>query len=127
MPRRSQRDEVRLLGRTGGYTNKPSHALFSTDVGVEPEAVPAHYQRMLTNTAHRDQAQAREVQRAERAATNGWSRRIALAKAQAKLTGVSIDRELRLLACVMKARRSDHAVEDRIRALEKRVWPELPS
>src|SRR4051794_25734961 len=106
------------MNRNGsGYTSEPRHAL-RVDGQVEPEAVPADYQQHLSATAHRNAAQQREINRTEQAATNGWARRIQLAKAQARHAGIDVHRELTLIKHVMRANRSDRAIDARISALE---------
>lgn len=58
---------------------------------------------------------------------NGWARRITFAKAQAKHAGVEIHQPLRLLRLTVERGRSDAAIEQRLRALERVVWPSLPA
>lgn len=122
----ARRDTVRLLGRSGSYTTDPARALRSGPV-IEPEAVDRATQEHFTRAAHRAQAQAREVKRTEQAVMNGWARRIALCKAQAKHTGQDIRQPLRLLRLTMEGGRSDAAIEQRLRALERTCWPSLPT
>jgi hypothetical protein len=120
----SHRDEVRLLGKTGSYTHDPSRALRSGG-DVEPEAVPRDVQDRFTDAAHRDAAVLREQQVATRASVNGFGSRIALAKAEAKLRGVDVHSELRMVRLVVQGGRSERQVERAVTKLERRVWPPL--
>lgn len=93
---------------------------------AEPEAVDRATQERITDRAHRNAAAQRELTRTERAMMNGWARRLVLARSEAKLRGVDVRRELHTIGMVMKAGRTDAAIEGRIAALERRVLPRLP-
>jgi hypothetical protein len=116
-------DRPRLLARdsTRGYTDDPGKALRH-----EPGAVPRDYANVLVSRAHRDQAAARQLQRSE-LGQNGFYRRLVLAQAQARHTGVDIHGRVRLLRLAMEQRRSEAHLERRLQAIERMVWPDLPA
>lgn len=113
------RDSVRLLAKTGGYTDRPSKAMDPS----EPEAVAAEDQRRITEEAARSWPHLNALQRGERTAAP-LDRRIARCKAQAKHLGVDVHGELRLVRLAVAGGRSQAHVERRIEVLEARLWPE---
>jgi hypothetical protein len=121
----TRRDPIRMLNRTGsGYTNNASRALRSGPY-VEPEAVPADYQEQLTARAHRQQAQARTLTRAD-LANQPLHIRIANCQAQAKALKLDVWPEVRLIRLALVNGRSLAHVARRIDALERKVLPDLP-
>lgn len=113
------RDEVRLLGKTGGYTDKPSRAM-SPD---EPEAVSREEQAWISLAAARSWPHLNALQTAERE-SKPLSTRLASARAQAKSLRLDVHREIRLVRLAIESGRSYAHVERRVEALEARVWPE---
>jgi hypothetical protein len=111
-------DEVRLLGKTGGYTDKPSRALDPQ----EPEAVSREDQRRITADAARSWPHLSALHTAERSSLP-LDRRIAQCKAQARHLGVDVHNELRLIKLTVSNGRSRAAVEHRVSVLERRLWP----
>lgn len=111
-------DEVRLLGKTGGYTDKPSRALDT----AEPEAVSRDYQRQLSREAAESWPQLDALHTAERSA-KPLDRRVADCKQQAKHLGVDVHQELRLIKLTLRSGRPREHVERRVEALEHRLWP----
>lgn len=111
------RDSVRLLGKTGGYTAEPSHALRE-----EPEAVDRETQRRITLAAAESWPHLNALQQAERASAP-LHRRIARAKAQARHAGVNVHNELRLVRLAIEGGRSYAHVDRRLSVVEERLWP----
>jgi hypothetical protein len=112
-------DEVRLLGKTGGYTDKPSHALDRD----EPEAVSRQEQARITAEAVASWPHLHALHEGERSALP-LDRRIAQCKAQARNLGVDVHSELRLIRLTMSSGRSRATVEHRVQVLEQRLWPQ---
>lgn len=113
------RDEVRLLAKTGGYTDKPSRAM-SPD---EPEAVSREEQARITLAAAQQWPHLNALHEATRAA-DPLSVRLARAKAQAKSLRLDVHKQVRLVRLAIEGGRSAAHVERRVEALEARVWPE---
>jgi hypothetical protein len=113
------RDEVRLLGKTGGYTDKPSRAMSQE----EPEAVSREEQAWQTLQAARDWPHLNALSSATRAA-KPLDVRIKDARSQARLVKTDVHKELRLCRLAIEGGRSYEHVERRVEALEARVWPE---
>jgi hypothetical protein len=115
-------DEVRLLGKTGGYTEKPTHALRVTGE-VEPEAVDRQTQRRITAEAVRDWPHMNALQTASRE-SRPLHQRIANVKAQAKHARIDVYQPMRLLENAVMAGRSHAHVERRVEVLESLVFPQ---
>lgn len=112
--------EVRLLGKTGGYTDNPARAM---DLD-EPEAVDAEAQRRITAEAVANWPGLNALQAGERQAAP-LDRRIERCRAQAKHLRVDVHGELRLVRLAISGGRSRAHVERRVEALESRLWPSL--
>lgn len=112
-------DRVRLLGKTGGYTDKSYRAMDAT----EPEAVDAETQARISKEAKQSQSQ-REVLHVAERTVQPLDKRIALAKAQAKFLGLNVHQHVRLCRLAIEGGRSREAVERRVEALERAVWPQ---
>lgn len=112
-------DEVRLLGKTGGYTDKPSHALDRD----EPEAVSRADQARITAEAAASWPHLNALHAGQRTA-QPLDRRIARCKAQARHIGVDVRQELRLIGLTLGSGRSRATVERRVEVLEQRLWPQ---
>jgi hypothetical protein len=113
------RDEVRLLGKVSGYTDKPSRAM-NPD---EPEAVSREEQERQSLAAARSWPHLHALQRGARASLS-LDQRIVRATAQAKSLRVDVHSELRLVRLAIGAGRSRAHVERRVEALEQRLWPD---
>jgi len=113
------KDEVRLLGRSGGYTSDPARAV---DPREEPEAVDRETQRRITLEAARSWPHLSALQQGARAA-DSLDRRLARCKAQAKHLGVDIHQPLRLVRLAIEGGRSTAHVERRLEAVETLLWP----
>jgi hypothetical protein len=111
------RDEIRLLGRAGGYTDNPARALRE-----EPEAVDRETQRRITLDAARSWPHLTALHEGVRA-VDSLDRRLARCKAQAKHLGVDVHQPLRLARLAIEGGRSHAHVERRIEALETILWP----
>lgn len=111
-------DEVRLLGKTGGYTDRPSRAM-NPD---EPEAVSRDEQARITLAAAKAWPHLDVLQRGARASAP-LSVRLARATAQAKSLRLDVHKELRLARLAIEGGRSYAHVERRVEVLEQRVWP----
>lgn len=111
-------EEVRLLAKRGGYTDKPWRAMDPS----EPEAVSKEEQERITLDAARNWPHLNALQRGARAA-DSLDTRLRKARAQAKHLRVDVHRELRLVRLAIASGRSYAHVERRIEALENRVWP----
>lgn len=116
---RPVRDEIRLLGRAGGYTDNPARAV---DPRQEPEAVDRATQERITMDAVRSWPHLTALHEGDRA-SEPFDRRIARCKAQAKHVGVDIHQPLRLARLAISNGRSHAHVERRIEALETLLWP----
>lgn len=114
-------DELRLLGKSGGYTHKSTHAL-RVDGALEPEAVDAETQRRITKAAAEGWPHLDALHRGERE-SKPLATRIAHAKAQAKHLRVDVYQPLRLLEMAMLGGRSHAHIERRVQALEATVFP----
>ena len=112
------RDEVRLLGRKGGYTKDPARALPD-----EPEAVSRTDQERITLQAARTWPHLTALNQGARAAAP-LHVRLQRAKAQARALRVDVHAELRLVRLALEGGRSYAHVERRLVALEARVWPD---
>ncbi|HWK25369.1 MAG TPA: hypothetical protein VNS09_02345 [Solirubrobacter sp.] len=124
MPR-THRDPVRLLGRTGSYTDRFAYALRSGAV-LEPEAVDAATQARLSDRAATDRSNQRTLTRAD-LAKSPPAVRLARCKAQAKATKVDAHRELRMVRLAIDGGRSAEHIARRLACLERRLWPNLPA
>jgi len=113
------RDEVRLLGRSGGYTDDPKRAV---DPREEPEAVDRETQRRISLDAARSWPHLTALHEGARAA-DSLDRRLARCRAQAKHLGVDIHQPLRLARLAIEGGRSYAHVERRIEAVETLLWP----
>jgi hypothetical protein len=111
-------DEVRLLGKRGGYTDDPAKAMDR----AEPEAVSREDQRRITAAAARDWPHLNVLHTAVREADT-LDNRLRRARAEAKSQRLDVHRELRLVRLAIEGGRSRGHVEQRIAALENRVWP----
>jgi len=111
------RDEVRLLGRTSGYTSDPSRALPG-----EPEAVDRSTQQRFTLEAARNWPRLSSLQTQERREAPTHVR-LQRAEAQARVSGIDVHRELRLTRLAIEAGRPAAHVERRLQVLEARVYP----
>lgn len=118
-------DPVRLLGKTGGYTDQFAHALRSGNM-LEPEAIPAAYAAVLADRAAVDRSHQRLTTRADLAKSPA-AVRLARCKAQAKATRTDAHRELRLVRLAITNGRSVEHVASRLAALERKLWPDLPA
>lgn len=110
------RDEVRLLGKRGGYTADPARALPD-----EPEAVDRETQQRFTLDAARTWPHLHALQTGERRDAP-LHHRIQRIKAQARLTGIDVHQELRLARLAIESRCSAAHVERRVQALEARLF-----
>lgn len=115
-------DELRLLGRTGGYTDKSTKAMRSGGE-LEPEAVDAETQRRITLAAAQNWPHLDALQRGERRA-KPLHKRLEQAKAQAKHLRIDVHRPVQLIEFALKGGRSHAHVERRIEALEAKVFPD---
>lgn len=112
------RDQVRLLGKTGGYTDNPARA-FDRD---EPEAVSRSDQARITKEAALSWPHLSALQEGARA-SQPLDRRLAACKAQARNLRVDVHGELRLVRLALEGGRSRAHVERRLEVLEERLWP----
>lgn len=119
LPSPAMRDQVRLLGKTGGYTDKPSRAMSQE----EPEAVSREEQARLTLQAARSWPHLNALQTGLRASAP-LGERLRRATAQAKSLRLDVHKELRLAKLAIEGGRSHAHVERRIEVLEQRVWPD---
>jgi len=110
------RDEVRLLGRSGGYTDDPARAM-----PREAEAVDKATQARITLESARSWPGLQALQRGERT-QQPIARRVTRALAQAKLAGTDVHKEHRLVRLAMQAGRTEAHIERRVQALEARVF-----
>lgn len=113
------RDEIRLLGKTGGYTDRPSRAMDRD----EPEAVDRATQKHITAEAAKSWPQMNALQHGTRAAAP-LDRRVERCRSQARHLGVDVHGELRLVRLAIAGGRPLEHVERRIEVLEQRLWPE---
>ena len=113
------KDEVRLLGRSGGYTSDPAKAV---DPRQEPEAVDRETQRRISLDAARSWPHLTALHTGVRAA-DSLDRRLARCRAQAKHLGVDVHQPLRLARLAIEGGRSHAHVERRIEAIETLLWP----
>jgi hypothetical protein len=113
------RDEVRLLGRSGGYTDDPARAVDPRD---EPEAVDRETQARITLAAAESWPQLTALHEGVRAEAS-LDQRIARCKRQAKHIGVDVHQPLRLARLAIEGGRSYAHVERRIEAVETLLWP----
>jgi hypothetical protein len=113
------RDEIRLLGRSGGYTSDPARAV---DPREEPEAVDRATQQRITLEAAESWPHLTALHEGSRASAT-LDRRLARCKAQAKHLGVDVHQPLRLARLALEGGRSYAHVERRIEALEGILWP----
>jgi hypothetical protein len=113
------RDEVRLLGKAGGYTDSPGRAMDRD----EPEAVSRQDQARITAEAVRNWPHLNALQTGARTA-QPLDRRLARCVAQAKNLRVDVHGELRLVRLALQGGRSRAHVERRLEVLEGRLWPE---
>jgi hypothetical protein len=111
------KDEIRLLGRTGSYTDDPARALPD-----EPEAVDRASQARITLDAARSWPHLTALHEGVRAA-DSFDRRLRRCVAQAKHLGVDVHQPLRLARLAIEGGRSRAAVERRIEVIEARLWP----
>jgi hypothetical protein len=111
-------DRVRLLGKTSGYTERTDRAMDP----VEPEAVDAETQRRISEDAARSWPGLRALQTGERA-SRPLHRRMENARAQARLSGVDVHPQLRLVKLAIENGRPIEHVERRMSAVEARLWP----
>ncbi len=111
------KDQVRLLGRTGGYTDEPERALRE-----EPEAVDRETQRRITAAAAESWPHLSALHEATRR-IDPLSTRLARAQAQAKHLRVDVHNELRLVRLAIESGRSYAHVERRLSVVEERLWP----
>lgn len=125
VPSRTHADTIRLLRRTGGYTDQLHHAL-RDGWDIEPEAISADYATMLADRAALDRSNQRITTRADLAQAPA-AVRLARAKAQAKATRVDAHRELRLIRLAITNGRSVEHVSKRLAVLERKLWPDLPA
>lgn len=114
----SMPEEVRLLGKRGGYTEKPWKAMDP----AEPEAVSSEDQARITAEAARDWPHLNALHTAVRE-SNTLDDRLRRARAEAKSLRLDVHKELRLVRLAIEGGRSRGHVEQRIAALENRVWP----
>jgi hypothetical protein len=114
------KDEIRLLGRSGGYTKDPKRAV---DPREEPEAVSKQDQARITAAAVRNWPHMNALQTATRA-SRPLGERLARCKRQARHIGADVHGELRLVRLALENGRSAAHVERRIEVLESRLWPE---
>lgn len=115
-------DKVRLLGRTGGYTDKATKAL-SSGAEPEPEAVDADTQKRISLAAARNWPHLNALQRGAREA-KPLHVRLRNAKAQAKSLRIDVHRPVQLIEYAIRGGRSHAHVEQRIKALEATVFPD---
>jgi hypothetical protein len=113
------RDEIRLLGRSGGYTSDPARAV---DPRTEPEAVDRETQDRISLDAARSWPHLAALHEGVRA-TRTLDQRLASAKAQAKHLRVDVHAELRLVRLALEGGRSYAHVERRLEVVESRLWP----
>ena len=113
------RDEIRLLGRGGGYTDNPARAI---DPREEPEAVDRETQRRITLEAAESWPQLTALHEGVRADAP-LDRRLARCRRQAKHLGVDVHQPLRLARRAIEGGRSYAHVERRIEAIESLLWP----
>lgn len=111
------RDQVRLLGKRGGYTSNPARAL-----PEEPEAVDRETQQRFTLDAARNWPRLQALQTEERRETP-LHHRLRRVQAQARLTGIDVHQELRLTRLAIENGRSAAHIERRVQVLEARVFP----
>lgn len=111
------KDEVRLLGRTGSYTDDPARAMRD-----EPEAVDRETQRRITLAAAQSWPHLSALHEADRR-SDSLSRRVARCKAQARHLRVDVHSELRLVRLAIESGRSYAHVERRLSVVEERLWP----
>lgn len=111
-------DNVRLLGKTGGYTDKPSRAMDP----AEPEAVRPDEQDRISAAAVADWPHLDALHTGARTA-QPLAVRVARCKAQARHVGVDVHGELRLIRLGIQGGRSRAHVERRLTVLEERLWP----
>lgn len=111
-------DPIRLLGKTGGYTDKPSRAMDVT----EPEAVRPEDQARISEAAAQSWPHLNALHEGVRA-ERPFGERIARCKAQARHIGVDVHGELRLLRLTLNSGRSRASIERRLEVLEGRLWP----
>ena len=112
------RDEVRLLGKRGGYTDDPAKAMDRS----EPEAVSREDQKRITAEAARDWPHLNVLHTAVREA-DPIDARLRRARAEAKSQRLDVHREERLVKLAIQGGRSRQHIERRVAALENRVWP----
>lgn len=112
------KDAIRLLGRTGSYTDDPARALRE-----EPEAVDRETQRRITLEAARSWPHLSALHEADRR-SGSLSTRLARAQAQAKHLRVDVHSELRLVRLAIESGRSYAHVERRLSVVEERLWPQ---
>lgn len=111
-------DTVRLLGKTGGYTDKPSRAMDP----AEPEAVAPSDLAKITAASAASWPHLNALQVGARAAAP-ISTRIERCRQQARHLGVDVHGELRLIRLTIANGRSAASVERRVEVLENRLWP----
>jgi hypothetical protein len=114
------RDEVRLLGKTGGYTDNPVRALDRD----EPEAVSRADQARITAEAVASWPHMNALHEGART-SQPLDRRLARCVAQAKHLRVDVHGELRLVRLALQGGRSRAHVERRLEVLEERLWPNM--
>jgi hypothetical protein len=125
VPPRPHADEIRLLGRFGGFTDRFAYALRSGAV-IEPEVISAEFERTLAARAANDRAAARALTRADLAAASAGVR-LARCKAMARAKKVDVHRELRLIRLAVEGGRKPEHIAKRLAVLERRLWPDLPA
>lgn len=106
-----------MLAKNGGYTDKPSRAMDP----AEPEAVPAEDQARISRQAAASWPHLTALHEATRA-SQPLDQRLSKCRAQAKHLGVDAHRELRLVKLAISSGRPREHVEQRIAALEGKLF-----
>jgi len=103
--------------RTGDYTHNPRQAIDTLPALDEHELEQLAWRARQTDLI-------RERTRAGERRRQPYTKRLDQARAQARLTGVRVDNELRLARLAIDAGRRPTQIERRLELVEQRVFPQ---